>query len=164
MAEAHALRARRHPNKSGWWKCKAYWGIIQGRQDRWVFMDKVSGTHLIKLSWISIKRHHLIKGNASPDNPNLQEYWKTRQATKVKSLSNSQIRIRVWSEQKGLCLACKQPLDNNESVALQNTAQLTSNELTSQIKWLLIHQECWKLIKAGKCASIVSKLLEPNAG
>ncbi|WP_420806099.1 group II intron maturase-specific domain-containing protein [Rickettsiella grylli] len=69
---------RRHPNKNWRWRYTRYWGQIPGRKDRWVFNDKISGRYLLKLSWISIKRHVLVKGNASPDNPALRYYWKKR--------------------------------------------------------------------------------------
>ena len=69
---------RRHPNKNWRWRYARYWGQIPGRKDRWVFNDKISGRYLLKLSWTSIKRHVLVKGNASPDNPVLRDYWQKR--------------------------------------------------------------------------------------
>lgn len=70
--------ARRHPNKSSRWQCERYWGKIAGREDRWVFIDKSSGKYLPKLAWTSIRRHILVRGDASPDNPALQDYWQNR--------------------------------------------------------------------------------------
>lgn len=70
--------SRRHPNKNWGWRRARYWGQISGRKDRWVFSDKISGRYLLKLSWTSIKRHVLVKGNASPDNPALRDYWQKR--------------------------------------------------------------------------------------
>lgn len=74
---------RRHPHKTWEWRCNKYWGEICGRKDKWVFMDKSKQKHLLKLSWIPIRRHLLVKGNASPDNPKLRDYWSKRSYRKI---------------------------------------------------------------------------------
>ncbi|KJV77887.1 group II intron encoded reverse transcriptase domain protein [Rickettsia hoogstraalii str. RCCE3] len=51
-------------------------GRIKARNDNWVFMDKSKDLYLWKLQWTAIKRHILVKGKASPDNPALKEYCK----------------------------------------------------------------------------------------
>lgn len=71
------------PIKLGQWRCDHYWGEIAGRKDKWVLIDKFSKEHLLKLAWTPIRRHILVKGNASPDNPKLQEYWRKRQNRKL---------------------------------------------------------------------------------
>jgi RNA-directed DNA polymerase len=82
--------ARRHPNKNWRWRRAQYWGVIPGRRDQWVFSDKKSDKHLAKLAWTPIKRHVLIKGNASPDNPALRAYWQARK---------KQLRHRIGTQQ-----------------------------------------------------------------
>lgn len=74
--------AKRHPNKNWKWRIAQYWGTIPERKDRWVFQDKTTGAHLLKLAWVPIKRHILVKGNASPDDPTLQDYWHRRKRQK----------------------------------------------------------------------------------
>ncbi len=75
---------RRHPHKSWQWRCDKYWGKIPKRNDKWVFMDKKSQKYLTKLSWTPTKRHILVKGKSSPDNPKLREYWRKRHYRKLR--------------------------------------------------------------------------------
>jgi RNA-directed DNA polymerase len=63
-----------HPQKSWAWRRQRYWGRLNPtRNDRHVFGDKDSGRYLLKFSWFSIRRHILVKGRASPDDPNLRD-------------------------------------------------------------------------------------------
>jgi RNA-directed DNA polymerase len=96
--------ARRHPKKSKHWRKEKYWGKIRGRNDQWVFMDKSYHKELFlwKLSWTPIKRHVMVKGGNSPDNPKLREYWQNRQA--------KTLNIRLSSDQ--LCG------ENNKAIVL----------------------------------------------
>ena len=40
------------------------------RQDRWIG-DRETGAYLRKLSWTPIRRHQMVKADASPDDPAL---------------------------------------------------------------------------------------------
>jgi len=75
---------RRHSNKGKYWVRKKYFQNINN--ESWRFFSKVSNRHnkldvlwLYNMSHVRIERHVKICGNASPDDPTLQEYWKTRQ-------------------------------------------------------------------------------------
>ncbi len=70
---------RMHSQKQWWWRKERYWGSISGSKDQWVFMDKTTKCHLRKLKWIPIRRHTMVKGGNSPDDPSLKDYWKERQ-------------------------------------------------------------------------------------
>jgi RNA-directed DNA polymerase len=155
---------RRHPGKSWKWKGKTYWGTIPGRQDRWVFQDKVSGKHLLKLAWFPIQRHTLVKGNASPDDPKLKEYWKQRQTQKVKTLSNSRIRITLWRRQLGKCLICEQPLDNHEEVHLHHIVPKHQGGSNRVDNLCLLHATCHRQVHSKHTSASVRSLLEPDAG
>ena len=73
----YAVRA--HPRKSWKWLKARYWGRFHPkRQDQWVFGDRATGQYLQKFGWTSIKRHVMVKGKSSPDDPSLQKYWETR--------------------------------------------------------------------------------------
>lgn len=65
-----------HPNKSWRWKRSRYWGNYR-RRDKWVFGKP--DFYMLSFSWFPIKRHILVKRNASWDDPELQEYWEKRQ-------------------------------------------------------------------------------------
>ena len=61
-----------HPNKPKRWIIKRYFGKFNKfRNDRWVFGDRDTGAYLPKPSWTDIVRHTLVKGGASPDDPDL---------------------------------------------------------------------------------------------
>ncbi len=69
----------RHPNKSMQWIVPRYWGRLNPkRADQWVFGMPAFGLYVQKFSWTAIRRHVLVKGTASPDDPRLQEYWAQR--------------------------------------------------------------------------------------
>src|SRR5665811_95420 len=65
-----------HPNKPKSWIVSRYFGAFnRSRRDRWVFGDRESGAYLAKFAWTKIVRHHLVKGQSSPDDPALTQYW-----------------------------------------------------------------------------------------
>jgi RNA-directed DNA polymerase len=68
-----------HPNKGQRWVAARYFGKFHPyREDRWVFGDKETGARLVKHSWTAIRRHIMVKGTASPDDPGLAGYWRYR--------------------------------------------------------------------------------------
>jgi RNA-directed DNA polymerase len=77
-----------------------------------VFGDKRSGLHLLKFSWFPIEYPCLVKGGASPDDPNLKGYWEKRQAAKAKDLTPS--KQKIAQRQRGICPVCAQSLFNDE--------------------------------------------------
>jgi RNA-directed DNA polymerase len=74
---------RRHPNKGKNWVMNRYFTMSHGR--RWRFyascLDKYGerlDMAVTNITTISIKRHVKVKGAASPDDPELREYWELR--------------------------------------------------------------------------------------
>lgn len=93
----HAKRA--HPKKSWKWIKNKYWGkLCLGRNDRWVFGDKVTGAHMYKLAWAPIKRHVMVKVNNSQFNPSLKDYWNAR-----KGINNNTLLKPSAQRQHFLC-------------------------------------------------------------
>ena len=114
---------RTHPNKNRKWKKNKYWGRLNlQNNNNWTFGDKQSGAYMLKFSWTKIKRHTLIKGRNSPDDPTLQEYWakrnKKRQKSKVLELSVKQEQVAYRQGYK--CPICKQSLFNDERLHLHH--------------------------------------------
>lgn len=106
---------RTHPTKSKTWRDARYFGRLRAdRADNWVFGDKQTGIYLFKFNWFGIQRHTLVKGTASPDDPSLKEYWKTRERLGAKQLSPSMQKLAM--QQKGLCPLCRQSLFNDQSL------------------------------------------------
>ncbi len=106
--------ARMHPNKNQQWRHKRYWGRLNlERNDKWVFGNKQTGKHILKFSWFNIKRHPLVKGKASPDDPNLKEYWEKRRKLSARTLTPSYQYIAQRQDYK--CPHCGESLFNDES-------------------------------------------------
>jgi RNA-directed DNA polymerase len=98
-----------HPNKSKRWITQRYFGKFNKfRNDRWVFGDRHTGAYLPKPSWTDITRHTLVKGGASPDDPDLAAYW-ARRRRKVKPPLDS-YTVRLLSRQDGRCTLCGEDL------------------------------------------------------
>jgi RNA-directed DNA polymerase len=94
-----------HPNKPKRWITRRYFGKFNKfRNDRWVFGDRDTGAYLPKPAWTDIARHTLVKGGASPDDPDLAEYWAQRRR-KVKPPLDP-YTVRLLSKQDGRCTLC----------------------------------------------------------
>jgi RNA-directed DNA polymerase len=72
---------RQHPNKPRKWIKRRYFGKHNWfLDDHWVFGERVGehARYLVRFSWRPIVRHQLIRPGASPDDPDLIEYWTAR--------------------------------------------------------------------------------------
>jgi len=74
-----------------------------------VFGDRVSGAYLLKFAWTRIVRHQMVTGTASPDDPTLTDYWKTRRRKGIR-LPIDGTRLRLLHAQHGRCARCGQLL------------------------------------------------------
>jgi RNA-directed DNA polymerase len=95
-----------HQNKPTRWVVDRYYGAFNtARTDRWVFGNRDNGAYLIKFSWIPIVRHQAVKSGASPDDPDLTEYWAKRRR-KRKPLPLDQPTLSLLKAQGGCCPEC----------------------------------------------------------
>ncbi|WP_078859795.1 group II intron reverse transcriptase/maturase [Streptomyces rubellomurinus] len=95
---------RSHGNKSHGWVMRRYWGRHNpARADNWVFGSE--GQYLRKFQWTPIVRHVLIRGGHSPDDPELQDYWKQRTRKRLPE-TESRTVLQLAYRQKGLCTLC----------------------------------------------------------
>jgi hypothetical protein len=106
-------RARHsHPTKPKKWIARRYFGRFNKfRNDRWVFgardyvvNDPDDVAHLIKFSWTAIVRHQLVAGRASPDDPELTDYWAARRRKVTPPLDA--YNLRLLAMQDGRCPLC----------------------------------------------------------
>jgi RNA-directed DNA polymerase len=96
---------RSHPNKSKRWTINRYFGKFnRSRGDRWVFGDRDSGAYLLRYSWTKIVRHQLVPGSASPDDPDLAEYWARRKQRSTPPLDRTSLSL--LKTQHGCCPLC----------------------------------------------------------
>jgi RNA-directed DNA polymerase len=94
-----------HPNKPRFWVTGRYFGQFNpARQDRWVFGDRDSGAYLPKFAWTKIVRHYMVSGTASPDDPDLVQYWADRRRRSKPPLGNA--TLRLLKAQGGRCPLC----------------------------------------------------------
>jgi RNA-directed DNA polymerase len=134
-----------HPKKPKYWKKDRYWGkLIPNKQDNWVFGDKQKGLYLLKFSWFNIERHVLVKGRASPDDPNLREYWQKRSAAKIKDLMPS--RKRMAKEQMGICPVCGESLFDDEELQVHHKKLIKEGGTDSYGNLQLLHLYCHQQI------------------
>jgi len=101
-----------HPTKPKKWIARRYFGRFNKfRNDHWVFgaREHVLNArgdiaHLVKFSWTAIVRHQLVRSGASPDDPDLVDYWNARRR-KVKPPLDS-YNLRLLARQDGCCPLC----------------------------------------------------------
>jgi RNA-directed DNA polymerase len=107
---------RKHKDKSAGWRKERYSGNFNHtRDDNWVFGDKQSGEYIWRFSWTEVRRHRMVKGTASPDDPDLKTYWQNRIMAKTKSLRSTKWR-EIAKRQNGQCLRCGDDLLNEEEI------------------------------------------------
>jgi len=100
-----------HQNKPKRWTVRRYYGKFNKfRNDRWVFGDRDTGAYMPKPAWTDIVRHTMVKGRASPDDPDLTEYW-TRRRRKVKPPLDP-YTVRLLAKQDNRCSLCGENLLN----------------------------------------------------
>jgi RNA-directed DNA polymerase len=94
-----------HPDKPKSWIVNRYYGRFNtARHDHWVFGDRDSGSYLPKFAWTKIVRHYMVPATASPDDPDLAQYWTDRRRRHKPPLDNG--TLRLIQEQKGQCPLC----------------------------------------------------------
>ena len=101
-----------HPNKSKKWTARRYFGRFNKfRNDHWVFgardhvvNDRGDVAFLVKFSWTAIVRHQLVAGGASPDDPDLVDYWAARRRKVKPPLDN--YNLCLLARQDGRCPLC----------------------------------------------------------
>jgi RNA-directed DNA polymerase len=136
---------RKHRSKGWKWIKQKYWGKLnKKRNDHWVFGDKRTGAYLDRFNWHNIKRHVLVRGTASPDDPGLKDYWTKRNAEKSKDLSSS----KQWiSKRQGhVCPNCGEALYNEEELHRDRIVPGTQGGRYTYDNIRLVHVECHKQI------------------
>ena len=156
-----------HPKKPTYWKKTRYWRkLILNKQGNWVFGDKQKRLHLLTFSWFNIERHVLVKGRASPDDPNMREYWQKRNAVKAKDLMPS--RKRMAREQVGICPVCGESLFNYEELQVHHKKPIKEGGKDTYSNLQLLHLYCHQQVHSmpvGKlCVNALSTSICSSGG
>lgn len=64
--------------------------------------------YLVKHSWTSIQRHVMVRGRASPDDPDLAGYWAYRRRKRGPALDAG--TLTLLARQENRCPRCRDPL------------------------------------------------------
>lgn len=137
-----------HPRKSWTWLRHQYWGAFrQGHNDHWVFGDRQTGQHVLKFAWIPIRRHTLVRGSASPDDPALQDYWRQRAVAAIRTLSPS--KQRLTRRQGGICPLCGNSLFNAEELHTHHVLPRAQGGTEKDTNLRLLHAYCHQQIHNG---------------
>ena len=98
-----------HPGKGKRWTAGKYYGrLCPSRDDKWVFGNRDTGAYLLKHPWTPIRRHILVKGRSSPDDPDLAGYWENRRRKIGLALDAG--TLSLLARQEHLCPHCRDPL------------------------------------------------------
>lgn len=174
---------RTHDNKTGKWITSRYYGRHHPtRRDRWVFGDPVGDGYLTQFAWTKIVRHTMVKGTASPDDPNLNDYWNNRRS-KRKPPRMTTSKVYLAARQKGLCPLCRTDLIHGAEYEPDNVREWVE---WFEAKWSrlhehhlvyrshggsddrnnlrLVHAECHRLHHAGDGARDFQQPTTSNAG
>ena len=73
-----------------------------------MFGDRASGAYLPKFAWTPIVRHYMVPGTASPDDPDLAQYWADRRRKSKPPLDKA--TLALLQVQSGLCPLCEDHL------------------------------------------------------
>ncbi len=154
---------RRHPNKSkGWVKAK-YFHRLKGRD--WTFMCKGTGRKgkevihiLFDISSTPIVRHIKVKGNASPDDPSLKEYWETRQTKQGKNYwAKGSKYEQIAKQQNWKCSVCNDPLFNGEEIETHHIVPLKDGGTDDNENLVHLHKACHKQVHSKSKSKAGSK-------
>jgi RNA-directed DNA polymerase len=131
----------RHPNKPWKWCRHRYWGKLNPeRKDIWVFGDKRTGAYLLKFGWFKIVRHVLVRGTASPDDPNLREYWWARRRVNLSHLTLGDVKLAEAQDWR--CPICGMDLVNGEELQRHHKQPRTLGGTDSYSNRELVHLYC----------------------
>ncbi len=171
-----------HQNKPPRWVAARYYGThCPSRDDRWVFGDKDTGAYLIKHPWTAIRRHIMVKGAASPDDPGLAGYWRYRRDKHAAPLDPH--TCTLLARQGKNCPLCGDPLIDTSHLpgsaeqwqdwwmsVTRRDIQPAPSELgpprqdgtrNARVSTVLIHASCNRALKARERRSSSAPQLQP---
>ncbi|MEM6434793.1 MAG: group II intron reverse transcriptase/maturase [Cyanobacteria bacterium P01_D01_bin.115] len=157
---------RRHPNKSKSWIRGKYYRTYQGRT--WTFFTYVTDRTgdrklltLVRLNRIPIQRHVKVKGTASPDNPELQDYWKHRHTRYGKTYWNKGSKyFKVAQSQNWRCPVCREALFNGEALHTHHRLPLSSGGRENEENLVHLHHTCHRYLHNNEGVGLKGQRLE----
>lgn len=142
---------RRHPNKGKQWIKKKYFKTVGNRN--WVFfglfVDK-QGFREVELrstSSIKIRRHHKIRNEANPYDPQWEEYFEKRLDVHMEAnLKGKRKLLTLWKQQNGLCPSCNQKITSITGWQSHSIVWRSKGGSDGQENRVLLHPECHRKV------------------
>ncbi len=143
---------RRHPNKSTKWVRNRYFKTIKGNQ--WTFtaitndrQNKRKEVVLYPIASTPIERHIKVKGDASPDDPSLKEYWNKRHQKFGKTRFDKGTKAyKIAENQDWKCPECGEPLLNGEEIETHHIAPVAEGGTDDMENLRHLHRACHKQV------------------
>jgi len=143
---------RRHPNKSTKWVQNRYYSRFGG--DNWTFMCKGTGRRgqeksyiLYDISSTPIVRHIKVKGNSSPDDPSLREYWQKRTTDYGKKYWAKDSKYEAIAKlQNWECPVCGDSLFNGEPIETHHIVPVAEGGTDDSENLKHLHSSCHKQV------------------
>ena len=143
---------RRHPSKNTKWVRKRYFKTVNG--NKWAFACNTSDRRgkdkelvLYQIAYTPIERHIKVKGNASPDDPSLREYWELRHQKYGKSYWEKNSRnYKIAQNQKWFCPVCGEPLFNTEEIDTHHIVPVAEGGTNDMENLQHLHKACHKQV------------------
>ena len=143
---------RRHPNKNTKWTRKRYFKTIKG--NKWTFACNTSDFKgkdkylvLYNIEYTPIERHIKVKGNASPDDSSLKEYWELRHQKYGKRYWDKNSRnYKIAQNQNWKCLICGESLFNEEEIETHHITPAAHGGLDDIDNLQHLHRACHKQV------------------
>jgi RNA-directed DNA polymerase len=148
---------RRHPNKGKRWIANRYFKI---RGKGWEFAcsvkdrrGKTKEASLFNIAKITIERHIKVKETASPDDPNLAEYWAKRATKHDKNIwTQGSKYYKIALNQQWKCPICREHLYNGEAIETHHIVPMAKGGLDDIDNLQHLHKICHKAVHSGKRA------------
>ena len=140
---------RRHPNKSNKWIQQTYYTTID--KDHWVACAKSSNKRKTKVLLVNIAkdipiiRYTKVKGDYSPLNPNLEDYWNKRNHDigKTRFAKGSKLE-RIYNREKGICPICGESISLDEEFELHHIKPVKDGGTNYEDNLIFLHKTCHK--------------------
>jgi len=135
-----------HPNKPWKWIIKKYFSKdIHGiSKDRWLLTDKsMKNCQLMKMQWIPIIRHQLIKYKNSPDDKTLKEYF-VKKDEKEFNKNNILSRQKLAKKCEHQCRICHQSLFDEENLKINQIVPKVLGGEDVYRNFEILHESCYE--------------------
>lgn len=161
---------RRHPNKGTKWVRQRYFRTIKG--NKWAFAcntinrrGKDKEIVLYPIGQTPIERHIKVRGDASPDDSSLKEYWEKRQYKFGKSyFDKGSKHYKVAENQNWKCPKCGESLFNGEEIETHHIVSVAEGGTDDVENLQHLHKPCHKQVHKTQVKTSLEVRLEPDDG